>query len=81
MVVSKLVQGSFPWRRDDFARFSRSRIEQWYGHPFRYPVNREQRGVTTPKSVRERSDLTPGDYVDIDVEGGFVVLRPRVSRE
>ncbi|RRJ30787.1 AbrB/MazE/SpoVT family DNA-binding domain-containing protein [Halocatena pleomorpha] len=25
--------------------------------------------ITIPKSVRERSDLTAGDHVDIDVEG------------
>lgn len=37
--------------------------------------------ITIPQSVRDRLDLTPGDYVGIDVENGAVVIRPRVSRD
>jgi AbrB family looped-hinge helix DNA binding protein len=36
--------------------------------------------VTIPKSIRDRLNLDPGEGVDIDVEDGTVVIRPRISR-
>lgn len=36
--------------------------------------------VTIPKSIRDRLNLDPGEEVDIDIEDGTVVIRPRISR-
>lgn len=36
--------------------------------------------VTIPKSIRERLNITSGEHVDVDVEDGTIVIRPRISR-
>ncbi len=41
----------------------------------------EKGRVTLPKSVRERLNLEPGEYVEVSVEEGRVVLKPRISRD
>ena len=41
----------------------------------------EKGRVTLPKSVRKRLNLEPGEHVEVSVEEGRIVLKPRVSRE
>lgn len=37
--------------------------------------------VTLPKAIRERLNLERGEHVEVSVEDGRIVLKPRVSRE
>jgi AbrB family looped-hinge helix DNA binding protein len=41
----------------------------------------EKGRLTLPKELRESLGLEPGQEVRLSVEGGGVVVRPRVSRE
>lgn len=41
----------------------------------------EKGRITIPKHVRERLDLSPGERIELDVENGSIVVRPKISRE